>query len=257
MLGSVSQLNGAAGPVASLKEALSQVPWDQGLNLAGIGLLMAILAGLVVRRRLTRLPSWTVYVVAIVSWQLLTTIWRARYFKLANWAAYESLAVLSTLWIALELAHRIAGRLPGARRVLAFWLAVILSATVAFIAMTPLSAEANWPRLLGFALLPRLNVGIAASFCAVGGVAALYAVPLDRLHRSVLVGMTVYILVFVVILDHLNIAWIDRIWMSRASATSYDLIACTWVAAAWRRGEVMAPIPAHLKKLWWPWAPPR
>jgi hypothetical protein len=64
-----------------------------------------------------------------------------------------------------------------------------------------------------------------------------------------------YTLLFVVFLDRLNIAWLDRVWLSRMNAAGYTAVLSTWLVAAWRRGEVMAPVPANLKRQWWPWAP--
>jgi hypothetical protein len=229
--------------------------WDAFLLRLGTALLVTVLLGLAVRRRLTRLPSFTVYLVSLACWQGFTLAWPDSY-TLTNWAAFEALAVLTTLWIALELATRIAGRMPGARRVLGGWLLAILGATAAFVAMAPVDpTQAGWPRFLAFSLLPRLNVGIAACFCAVAGTAALYAVPLDRLHRSALLGLMLYILFFVVVLDRLHVSWLDRAWLSRLNALSYTGLVCTWVVAAWQPGEVLAPVPLRLKRLWWPWAP--
>jgi hypothetical protein len=201
------------------------------IGLAGVGLLLLTLAGLVVRGRWTQWYSFAVYLPVIAAFSLafvvLPGLWTWEvWFVQAN--------VLNALRfaVALELAARTFRAFPGARSTLRPVMLLVLIVTFAMVAAFPWSAV-DYQSFLE-ELQPRLLNGTVWLFTAIAGLILWYRLPVAPFHKAVLLAYVPYLLFELVFLR----GFVARSWQVPAlgylNQAAYLLLVAYWARVAWR-----------------------
>jgi len=211
-----------------------QVALSHAVRLA----LVAVLAGLVVRRRVRQCWSFAAYALAILVGNSLVSFWPERFYTPSFWVLKQGLYDILKMAIALELAWRAFEAFPGARRTARLALLVLLGAsTLALAVLTPLSSYATlWEWEPGTA---------AAALWLLTGTALLvvwYQVPVHEWQRAIMLGLAPYQLVFVTALDLLRRhGWAAlRTGAGILDGAAYLTLLLFWTWAVWRRDPAPA-----------------
>jgi len=202
----------------------------------GNALLAAVLTGLVVRRRLFRSKLFPPYLISVLAPGVLVGIAPDRFHVWTFWLFKETIQSVLKVGLALEIAYRLFRRLPGARNIARAAAAAGLLLTCASAVLAPIQAQDV--RAVALAVLPRVLYGTALLFAALLCVAAWHRVPLDPLHKAILVGFVPYLLVSTLtlnLLTHLGLA--TREAAGYLASTAYTILLCYWVRAAWAPEE--------------------
>lgn len=214
------------------------------LGVLGEIILAVILVGLFVRGRGGRCYSFTVYVIAVLTSEILITAWPHEFFVLEKWLFKETLLNALKYAIALELAARTFRAFPGARataRAVVFL--VVLVSLAAVLQAVPVTRVADFAELASQLHTRILNSTIWV-FTALAAVILWYRLPVDLFHKAILVGFVPYLLVFTVVMNLLKaIGWHVLEQVSYLQTGAYLLLLGYWGYAAWRplEGRVRAP----------------
>src|SRR5262245_29988831 len=205
------------------------------LAVLGEVLLGLLLAGLVARHRVRRCYSFALYVLVVLTCELLITGWPQRFLRWDFWLLKEILHNVLKFAIALELAARTFRAFPGARHTLRGVVFLVVIGTLISVVTGP-TAE-TLPDLAS-KLLPRILYGTIWLFTALAAVILWYRLPVDLFHKSILVGFVPYLLVFTVALNLLDsIGWHLEELASYLQTSAYLLLLAYWGYAAWRFQE--------------------
>lgn len=207
--------------------------------------VLAILVGMVVRRRVGTCVSFTAY----LALALLGA--GCKMAGLVDWTIWGTIAALqagASLATALEVAARTYHHeLPGARAALGhrllLGLALGLVAVVAWARVPPPMTPGEAYDSL-YELDRRLNA-LAGWLCAVVLAFSAYNWTLDAWHRDVLAGLLFYRLGFIV-LSTLPLSPRWPTWL-------FAMTLSWWLLAAWRRDERLPDWPSWLIALVFPW----
>lgn len=210
---------------------------QHSFTFVGLVLAATVLAGLIVRRRLSASRAFGLYllVVTLVSAAYLTgSTW---FLSPEHWLLKEAVYATLRLAVAVELMLHTFRRFPGAmvrsRRLLVLLGVAIVGATA-----VPLGSLERQV-LLGQAL-PRLTYGTAWLFTALGALVLWYHVPLRAMHKAILIGFVPYLLTFSLVLHSLqSFGWVQHhLAAGYANSAAYNLMLAYWACIAWRRARV-------------------
>lgn len=231
--------------------------FDLAILHAGTALSALGLAGLLRRGRAGRCLSFAAFLASVAAGGLLVVLlglaWRW-------WLAIEVVQAALAVGVAFEIAARMLARLPGAataaRRAMRVVLALTVAGTAAALLFSlPALRGAGDVEVLSYRVaslvLPLLTYGAAFVFTALLALANWYLLPLDPLHRAVLVGFSVYLVLFSALLISVRSDEV-RGPLSRANSAAYLLLLGGWTWAAWRR-EPEPPAPEALVRRLWSW----
>ena len=199
-------------------------------------LLGVVLAGLFVRGRLVRSPLFAPYLLSVLVPGILSGIAPDRFHVWTFWLFKETIQSVLKVGLALEIAYRLFHRLPGAHNIARAAAAAGLLLTCASAVLAPIQAQDV--RAVALAVLPRVLYGTALLFAALLCVVAWHRVPLDPLHKAILVGFVPYLLVSTLalnLLTHLGLA--TREAAGYLASAAYTILLCYWVRAAWAPEE--------------------
>jgi hypothetical protein len=194
--------------------------------------LVAVLAGLFVRGRARLCWSFVAYAAAILVGNALTSLWPARFLNPSFWVLKQGLYDALKMAVALELAWRAFDAFPGAMRtVRAVLLALLAVSTVALGALTPASS---------YMTLWEWQPGVATAalwlLTATALLVVWYQVPVHDWQRAIMLGLALYLLVFVTLMGQLQrLGWTARAPIATLDAAAYLALAAFWAWAAWRR----------------------
>jgi len=198
--------------------------------------MVAVLAGLVVRRRLQLCWSFAAYAFAILAGNSLVSLWPDRFYTPSFWVLKQGVYDVLKVAIALELAWRAFGAFPGAMRTARLaLLALLVVSTAALAVFTPVSSyETLWEWQPGTT---------TAALWLLTGTALLvvwYQIPVHEWQRAIMLGLPPYMLVFMTTQDVLRrhgwdagytVAWI-------LDSAAYLALVTFWAWAVWRRDAV-------------------
>jgi hypothetical protein len=219
---------------------------------AGNLLLLLILAGLVIRRRLFRSPLFAPYLLSVLVPSLLTAVWPERFYVWTFWLAKETLQTVLKLGLALDLAYRLLRRLPQAHTLAQAGAALGLVLTGAAAFFAPI--QSNDVRGVALAVLPRVLYGTALLFAALLGLVAWFRIPLDRLNKAILVGFVPYLLTVTLALNLLtHLGFDSRVAAGYLSSAAYTVLLCYWTWAAWLEDDPLDPEEQEAAKSLHPW----
>ena len=206
--------------------------------------VLLILVGLIARKRAHLCWSFTVYLAAIAVGNLMVMLWPEQFFTRWFYILKESVYNVLNLCLAAEMAYRVFRAFPGAlaraRLVLAPMLALI---TIGVISV---------PRGIDYIDIvtryhPQIQTGVIWLLSATAVLAVWYNLPLNPLHRALLLGMSSYLIVFATLA---NIARSfgysqTRATLSKLDGFAYLAVVVWWAYTAWRSEHANEPTLVH------------
>jgi hypothetical protein len=201
--------------------------------------LLALLAGVVIRRRVRLCWMFPAYLTAILLGNTLGSFWPDQFLTPAFWVVKQATYDVFKTLLAVELAWRAFAVFPGAMRTARIVLfAVLASSTVALALLTPPSSYAtvwNWQPVVATAALWLLT--------ATALLVVWYQVPVQDWQRAIMLGLAPYLLMFVTLLGMLRRhGWDLREYIGLADQVAYLGLILFWVYAAWRRDSADAAV---------------
>lgn len=174
-----------------------------------------------------------------------------RFFNFSFYAMKETVYTTLTNAVAIEIWLRNFSRFPKPRIRVGLQLAGALLLTAVAVRHIPTNLH-PYEAMMGI-LVPRLHSGTLLLFAIVVAAARWYGVPLHPLHRAILMGAGLSLLVEVCLLSLLG--WAEGVeWLRRVLSLLNQLTAIaaeTWLAwAAWRPLRPPTPVLSRLQ----PWA---
>lgn len=212
-------------------------PLDRALIAAGVILLCVILAGLVVRRRAASCWSFVAYLAAVCLSDLLILLWPERFWRKDFWILKESVHSLLKLALALELMVRIFQSFPSAY-VAARRAVIVVVAGLGALIWFALAHGTDYVAVVG-RLYPHVHDATVWLLVALGGYCLWYHLPLDSLHKTILIGLVPYLLVYSVMLRALlSLGWERGGVFNRSAPIAYLALLAYWAYVAWRPAPV-------------------
>jgi hypothetical protein len=194
--------------------------------------LVAVLAGLFARGRGRLCWSFVAYTVAILVGNSLTSLWPERFLNPSFWILKQGVYDALKMAVALELAGRAFGAFPGAMRTARVVLFALLAvSTLVLGALTPPSS---------YLTLWEWQPGIATAalwlLTATALLVVFYQVPVHDWQRAIMMGLALYLLVFVTLMGELERrGWGARAQLGTLDVVAYLALAVFWAWAVWRR----------------------
>jgi len=204
----------------------------------GEPILMATLVGLLVRGGYRTCYSFTVYLAAVLVPDMMITAWPQRFHTWEFWMLKEIVHNLLKFTIAIELAIRTFRAFPGARATARGIVFLVVLACLAGVLSVP-SQHAEL-RELASQLHPRILNGTIWLFTALAALILWYRLPVEALHKAILIGFVPYLLIFTVAMNALNsIGWQIHSLAAYAHNLTYFALLCYWTYAAWRPQQAL------------------
>jgi hypothetical protein len=199
--------------------------------------LVVLLVGMVWRGRLRQCWAFGAYVTAALVGNTLVSLWPSRFYTPEFWVVKQGVYDILKPAIALELAWRSFRAFPGALRTARLVLLVLLGlSSVALAALPTRPAYAvvwEWQPAAATAGLWLLT--------ATALMVAWYQVPLSGWQRAIMMGLALYLLVFVTLLGLLKSrGWALGTFVATVEATAYLALVAFWAWLAWRRDAAAA-----------------
>lgn len=196
-------------------------------------LLLAVVAGLVVRGRLKSCYAFGLYLGAVLAADGLIALRSQTFYRWDFWMLKETVHALLKFAVAVEIGHGTFRSFPGAlataRRV---YLLVIVLTGLAVLAVPAEQADYS---VFTKAVLPRILNGTIWLFTAISGLILWYRLPVDPLHKAILIGFVPYLLVFTLTQNLLHaLGWDVREYTNYAHTTAYLILLGYWNLVVWR-----------------------
>lgn len=210
-------------------------PVDRAFIGAGVILTCAILAGLVARRRAASCWSFVAYLAAVALTDLLIALWPERFFRQGFWILKENVHNLLKLAVALELMVRIFQPFPSAYAAARRGVIVVVAGLAALVWFS-LSHGTDYVTVVG-RLHPHVNDGTVWLLVALGGYCLWYHLPLDTLHKAILIGLVPYLLVYSVVQRAVAaLGWERGDLFNTTAPIAYATLLAYWVSVVWKPG---------------------
>lgn len=214
--------------------------WNNVVLLVGILLEVGVLAGLITRRRVRAavlLPFWLLAHIGLAA----ALLWQPTLMTWEFWNKTQYALIVLDALLALEVGARVSTNLPGMRRQLTLGLA--LSAVIVLVLLHAMPG-----RPFATSVLPAMAAGVGM-FCLWTFTSSMgMAVPLDPLHRMLLLGLLVVSMLFTAtwaeVRDDPTVAGHINIFVFLAFLAAL-------LRVVWRRNEQQFPELA--RRLLWPW----
>ena len=207
------------------------------------------LAGLFLRGHVRICRCFAAYLASMVVLSSLTALWPAIFW---TWPAYlfrQGFYDVLKIGTALELGYWAFLGFPGAAQTARVIVLLFLVATLAAILALPNQAEASGYLLAD--VRTRLEVGTAWIFTALAALVRWYRVPLNRLHRTLIVSFTAYLLVFGTAMKLAGDLPVMR-GLAAVESLAYTAVCFWWAWEAWRPARSPEADPAVVALLQ-PW----
>jgi hypothetical protein len=199
-------------------------------------LICVVLAGLFARGRGASCWSFVAYLIAVALSDLLILLWPERFFRKDFWVLKESVHNLLKLAIALELMVRIFRPFPSAYAAARRGVMLILIGLAALIWYS-LSGGTDYVAVVG-RLYPYVNDGTVWLLVALSAACLWYHLPLDSLHKAILIGLVPYLLVYSVMLRALvTLGWERGHLLNRTAPLAYLVLLAYWAYVSWQPGS--------------------
>jgi hypothetical protein len=198
-------------------------------------LLCAVLAGLIVRRRAASCWSFVAYLAAVALSDLLIALWPHRFFRQGFWILKEGVHNLLKLALALELMVRIFQPYPSAYAAARRAVFVVVAGLGALI-WSSLSRGTDYVAVVG-RLYPHVNDGTVWLLVALGAYCLWYHLPLDTLHKAILIGLVPYLLVYSVVQRAVAaLGWERGFLFNTTAPIAYMALLAYWSYVVWKPG---------------------
>jgi hypothetical protein len=227
--------------------------YESVLLLFALLLIGATFVGVLKRGRLRVCRMFLLFLAVVYITDVVPHLWPDRFFTSQFWLVRESVHNALRFAVALELAYFAFRSFPGARSTARALLLLLVTTTLAAVLLS------TWelPGLPQYSeILSQLQIGpLLGTVWFLIGVAALilwYRLPIDAMHKAILLGWVPFLLIFAVALKLAGaLGWDSNIaWLNHVHTTAYLLLLGFWARAAWLpvgaqvRARAPLPIPA-------------
>jgi hypothetical protein len=221
------------------------LPHEMVVALVVDAVIAASLVGLVARGRARQCWSFVAYLCAILTCDMLVTLWPARYYTREFWAAKLALYAILRMAVALEMTWRVVRAFPGAMRTArASALLVLVAGIVMLTGVHRRSSEMDL-----VAWQPGLVAFTSMLFTLTALLVAWYHLPVRRLHRSILGGFAVYSVFATTVLSLLSHAVDFRVYLNLVDVGAYLGVCGWWARACWAREEEVMPQVGEIREI--------
>ena len=208
--------------------------WDLVRSWTVIFMIAVVLTGLGVRRRLTACITFVAYLGVVAMSDVLIVTWPAQFFRQSFWILKESVLNLLKLGIGLELMARIFRHFPGAYAAARGVVALVV-AGLGLMVWSSLGKGVEYRAVVG-TLTPIVLDATVWLFVALGAASLWYHLPLDSIHKAILIGLVPYLLFFSVALRALGaMGWERGDVFNSAAPIAYLAMIVYWAAVAWKK----------------------
>jgi hypothetical protein len=194
--------------------------------------LLAIIVGLLVRRRAHLCWSFVAYLTTALVCNSLQSFWPEHFYH--QWFYLLSQALMDGLKLAVaaELTYKTFRAFPGAASRVRIFLTPVFFVPVLFVRAVP--ADASYVDLVALHL-PQLKTAVIWIITAITLLIAWYRVPVHAMHRAILIGFASYLLVFTTLLNLARDFGFDglRMFLNMADGFAYLALLVGWGYAAW------------------------
>jgi hypothetical protein len=204
---------------------------------------LAAIAGLVVRRRLRRAYLLPAFLLATLLADLAVGL-RPGINTWHFWLVKEGLHAALLAALGVELAIKILGRMPAPARQARRWMIVTAVVTTLLVATLP-------EGYLALELTPRLLAGTAGLYVGIFMVMWRFRIPPDPLHKTVLLSLAPYMLLYSATWHRVRDADTARL-VGLANSLMFAAVLLALTLAAWR-SEPAPGAPATTVAKLWPW----
>lgn len=191
--------------------------------------------------------TWVGYSLLILCFGGLMTLWPAKFWTWEMYTASRNVYAVLKLLIGVEVAVHVFRAFPRAERVARVSAAILLSLTVPMIAGLPYvigpipfnpETYADWHL--------RLNTASVWLFALTALLVSFYHLPVEHWHRALLIGFTVHLVIFSLLLGSLkaNSYWIADV-LDRLKVFADLWLGCWWIVSARERRTAMVPAEAR------------
>jgi hypothetical protein len=223
------------------------------IQLGTYAAMIAALAGVIVRRRVSECWMFPVYLAVVLVCEGATSLWPERFFVWSAYVMRQWTYDVCQLGVAFELARRAFKAFPGARATArTVFLAILVITAVSIFAATPAGTRGNSSFYLTALLTiePRLLNATIWLFVATARLVIFFNIPVSDWHRHVSLGFAGYLVVSVTGLNLLRNFGMDlRPYISFWDGSAYLALCAWWAVAAWQRAEATATVPASVHRL--------
>lgn len=202
-----------------------------------MALRVLALAGAAGRGWLRLSWAWTAYSVLAILFGLLMNVWPATFWNYHVWTGSRDVYAAMKVLIAVEIAAKVFKDFPRAAALARVLVLGILGTAILPVAWSGL----RWSDSFSAWHLPLASTTVWL-FVVTALLVTWFHLPLHPWHRAILLGMTVHLLVFTVLLVILRArGW--AVWHSLAGVQVYaDLALAAWFAAVpWMPRAARAP----------------
>ena len=214
-------------------------------HLIRAGILVTLIA-LVRRGHHRRCWSFSIYLVAILIGNTLSSFWPQLFHTPEFWMLKQALYDALKLLVGVEIMWRGTKAFPGARARGHVLLLVVLLLGAAVILATP--SGSTYKTL--WAWQPRAVAAAVWLYTVAGMTVVFYSLPLHPWLKAILLGITPYQLVFVTWLGILrNRGWEIGPIVGMVDAVAYLLVVWWWAWSAWRLQDIEELSPDRRREL--------
>lgn len=198
----------------------------------GLITMSVLLTGLVWRRRYDVAYTFTFYLLVVFVTELLTFAWPDTFYRRSFYLQKENVINALRFAVALELMYRTFSAFPSAHRTArAVFLALVTATLVVVMAATGEQPDAY---TLVNKVQPRVISASVWLFTALAALILWYRLPVDSLHKSILLGWVPYLLIFSAALNYVGEKGPDLIPLTNYVHTAAYLgLLGYWARAAW------------------------
>ncbi len=207
-----------------------------------------VVVGLIVRRRAHLCWSFMGYLSVIVICNSLMSLLPDYFYNQSFWIMKETLYSNLKLAVAAEIAYRVFRAFPGALSRARLVLAPLVGLTG--LVMLSVPPGADYVDILT-RYNPQVQAGVIWILAATSVLAVWYNLPLNRLHRAILLGFTSYLIVFATLYNILRSFGFNRLRDTVGFVDGYAYLALVtwWAFTAWRGDESFETAPMRVPKL--------
>jgi hypothetical protein len=197
-------------------------------------LLTGILVGLFVRGRARSCWSFVAYLLAVAISDLLVALWPDVFWRKSVWMFKENVHSALKLAIVIELTIRIFQPFPAAyvaaRRAL-------IAVGIGFGALLAIAlGEGTDYRAVVGRLYPHVLDGTVWLFIALAAYCLWYHLPLESIHKAILMALVPYLLIYSVVLRAIvALGWERGDVFNTSGPLAYLVVIFYWLYAAWAK----------------------
>ncbi len=214
-----------------------------------------VLVGLLYRRHFRAAGAFTAYIATLLIAEVLVAWWPERFWTLRFWPLKQTVFDALKIAVAVEIGYWIFRAFPGAAQSARQVALVLLVATFLTILALPNEVGRDDAGFAIGSIRPRLEVGAAWLFAALAALAEWYRVPLRPMHRAIVYGLGVQLVIFGAVLKAVvTYGWSQ--FLVTLEPVAFVCILTWWAWMAWQPDRVPDDVDPALVRRIQPWREP-